>query len=422
MRLRLPLVVVVVAASCSSPSKPCLAGAQLACDCASGSRGIQVCNDDGSTLGPCVCSDEAAPSDLVYERDTGTFVVGVPMVPDAPSNAGGTITRYTVTPALPPGLGLNRATGVLSGTPLEVSSSTEYTVTGSNAAGSTQTVLHIAVTAPAPTALSYSMNPASYAPGLSIVDNVPSWAGGTPVQFSIAPTLPDGLTLSPDTGIISGVPTALTPAQRYVVTASNAGGSASATLDLEVRCPAVAPQDVHYVDGLKGADDTAHGGGPGVCALKTITYALTTATDQIEVEGATTGEAFSLQLTGRQKLGCHNTRLTGEVLLTGTANTLSGCTVDSLGEVRILSNGNHLIENGGLSGRLSNALTTTGPIALRGNLIEGFVMWWGDVTVSMTNNTFTPGGRVTCTSQGPNVRGSMNTGLQSCECVRCPFN
>ena len=51
--------------------------------------------------------------------------------------------------------------------------------------------------------------------------------------YSISPSLPAGLVLNSD-GSISGTPTVASPATNYVVTATNAGGSSSCTLTIEV--------------------------------------------------------------------------------------------------------------------------------------------------------------------------------------------
>ena len=57
--------------------------------------------------------------------------------PNAVQNGGGPITSYGVAPALPAGLTLNAATGVISGTPTVLAVASSYTITGTNAAGST---------------------------------------------------------------------------------------------------------------------------------------------------------------------------------------------------------------------------------------------------------------------------------------------
>jgi WD40 repeat protein len=57
---------------------------------------------------------------------------------------------------------------------------------------------------------------------------------GNPTSFSVAPALPAGLSLSTTDGVISGVPSALRTTANYVVTASNASGSTTATIALTV--------------------------------------------------------------------------------------------------------------------------------------------------------------------------------------------
>jgi DNA-binding beta-propeller fold protein YncE len=52
--------------------------------------------------------------------------------------------------------------------------------------------------------------------------------------YTVSPSLPTGLSLAPTTGVISGTPTTLTAAADYVVTAYNATGSASSTLNINV--------------------------------------------------------------------------------------------------------------------------------------------------------------------------------------------
>jgi hypothetical protein len=48
----------------------------------------------------------------------------------------GTITNYTISPALPSGLSINGTSGIISGTPNATSPQTTYVVTASNAGGS----------------------------------------------------------------------------------------------------------------------------------------------------------------------------------------------------------------------------------------------------------------------------------------------
>jgi uncharacterized protein (TIGR03118 family) len=68
----------------------------------------------------------------------------------------GTVTSYTVSPALPAGLALNGTTGVLSGTPTATAAQATYTVTASNAGGSTTFGIAFKVDPPIPSAYTMS--------------------------------------------------------------------------------------------------------------------------------------------------------------------------------------------------------------------------------------------------------------------------
>jgi 6-phosphogluconolactonase (cycloisomerase 2 family) len=87
-----------------------------------------------------------------------------------------------------------------------------------------------------PSQLSYALDPVSYTTCGAIAPNAPSWSGGTPTAFSVLPPLPQGLVLEPVTGVLSGTPTALTAGtQSYTISASNAFGTATTSLELGVQ-------------------------------------------------------------------------------------------------------------------------------------------------------------------------------------------
>ena len=182
-------------------------------------------------LGACGGGGDAmqAPYGLQYALRAGQ--VGSPYGP-YPPNVGGTVTGYSVSPALPAGLTLDPTSGVISGTPLAASSGT-YTVTASNAAGAATAALTLVIHGP-PTALTYT-SPVTATVGAALTPLVPMLSGDADT-FSIQPVLPDGLTLDPATGIVSGTPSRQRVAVTYTITAStitdpNAGG-ASTTADL----------------------------------------------------------------------------------------------------------------------------------------------------------------------------------------------
>ena len=86
----------------------------------------------------------------------------------------------------------------------------------------------------APTTLQYAIDPGLYRVGVAIAPNAPTWSGGTPSSFSIAPSLPTGLLLDAATGVLSGTPSAAATSQFYTVTAANGGGQTQTTLSLQV--------------------------------------------------------------------------------------------------------------------------------------------------------------------------------------------
>jgi hypothetical protein len=84
-----------------------------------------------------------APSALSYATPQ-TYSVGTAITALTPTVTG-TVTSYSVAPALPPGLALDATTGAISGTPTASTADAAYTVTATNAGGSTTFALHIAV-------------------------------------------------------------------------------------------------------------------------------------------------------------------------------------------------------------------------------------------------------------------------------------
>ena len=137
-----------------------------------------------------------------------------------------------------------------------VTSTASYTVTATNSGGSTTTSVSITVNDAAPMSLAYLSNPATYTQGTAIPNNTPTNSGGAVVSYSVLPALPAGLTLNPVTGVISGTPTAVTPASSYSVTATNTGGSTSTLLSITVVSPYTAwATPYNLVQDLNGDDD-----------------------------------------------------------------------------------------------------------------------------------------------------------------------
>jgi Putative Ig domain len=86
-----------------------------------------------------------APSDLHYPTPPA-FAINMAITPLTPTVVG-EVSSYSVNPALPEGLSLNTASGVIWGIPTSVAAKANYTVKAANAAGSTVAIVSITVTA-----------------------------------------------------------------------------------------------------------------------------------------------------------------------------------------------------------------------------------------------------------------------------------
>jgi len=172
------------------------------------------------------------------------YVVGAAIAPNDPTSTGGAVASYGVSPALPAGLSLSTTTGIISGTPSATAATTTYTVTATNSGGSTTTTLSITVNA----ALSYIPSTDVYTVSVAITPLSPSVNGATATGYSVNPGLPAGLDLNTSTGIISGTPTVPANTANYTVTATVAGGSGTAILNITVDDVAASSQAVPNMD------------------------------------------------------------------------------------------------------------------------------------------------------------------------------
>jgi len=90
---------------------------------------------------------EPAPRALTYPNLAEQYFVDAP-IDIKPETQGSTCRNFSVTPALPKGMSLNPATGELSGSPSEVTTSATYRITGKNKGGQAVCEFRLSVTKP----------------------------------------------------------------------------------------------------------------------------------------------------------------------------------------------------------------------------------------------------------------------------------
>ncbi len=184
--------------------------------------------------------NEALPAPVLANHPAQIYTVDTPITtPLRFTNTGGVgLTSCNSNPPLPTGLSVDPSTDAstceISGTPSADSNATTYTITATNSAGSGTATVNITINPKAPN-ISLSTTTITAVVGVDITDiTVSTNTGGVAVSYSISPTLNNGLSFSTTTGVISGMPNISASAAIWTVTATNAGGSGSATLSITV--------------------------------------------------------------------------------------------------------------------------------------------------------------------------------------------
>lgn len=191
-----------------------------------------VTTSSGTVYGPQqTFTTLAAPTNLNYANNAPEYCTGT-AVSNSASFSGAPATSFSISPALPSGLSFNTSNGTISGTPSGTSSQ-NYTVTVTNACGSTTKTISITVRQ-APSSLNYSSNTATYCTNVAISDNTATYSGSAATSFSISPALSAGLSLNTSNGTISGTPTAAKAATNYTITVNNQCGSTTEVVSITV--------------------------------------------------------------------------------------------------------------------------------------------------------------------------------------------
>jgi hypothetical protein len=227
-----------VPTSCAaSPTLP--TGLSLAADCtlsgtptvlsSSTSYTITGTNTGGSGSAAIVISVSSLPA-LTYSGSPFSFILGTSVGTITPSNSGAAVTSCSSSPILPSNLNLSNSC-VISGTPTTIASVANYTITATNASGSSNVNISIVVTGPP--VISYASSPFTLVKGTAMAPQTPLNSGSAATSCSSSPTLPAGLSLSASC-VLSGTPTAVTAAASYTITGTNAAGSGTASVSITV--------------------------------------------------------------------------------------------------------------------------------------------------------------------------------------------
>ena len=168
-------------------------------------------------------------------------------------------TDYDVQPTLPDGLGFDRTTRRIAGTPTTVTDVTTYTLIAHDAdadrsaADAGTLAFTVAVADDAPTFGAASVAAQHYTAGTAVAAwTLPAATGGDgPLRYGpgATPTLPRGLTYTAPSArnAHAGTPSAAKAAATYTLTASDADGAA-ATLDFTMAVAAAAAPTVSRID------------------------------------------------------------------------------------------------------------------------------------------------------------------------------
>jgi hypothetical protein len=233
---------------------------------------------------------------LSYAAATVTRTVGVVTSILAPANSGGVVTTYSFSGTLTPGLTLNTSTGIISGNPSQVGSST-IQLTGANSTGTSSAVtLTIVIQAVAanPPAISWPAGATgeytAYVGTAFTADTPANSNTADSAAFAIAPGLPAGLTINVTTGVVSGTASVTSSSVAYVVTATNGAGSSTISFILTVL-----PAQAGNAEGAGASTPTYNG--PEI-TLITPNVVNTAGGQLIRVEGRRLGTGNHVTLAG----------------------------------------------------------------------------------------------------------------------------
>jgi len=253
------------------------------------------------------------------------------------SGGVGSTTFAVTSGTLPAGLNLNTTNGVISGTPTSVGPNT-FTVTATDANGCAGSSSYtVTIECPA-----IAVGPVSLADGKVNVSylqtNTASGGAGTTTFAVTSGTLPAGLNLNTNSGVISGTPTNV-ETNTFTVTATDANGcTGSSSYTVTITCPAITVGPESLADGTVNDSylqtNTASGG------VGATTFAVTSGslpaglnlnTNSGVISGTPTSvETNTFTVTATDTNGCTGS-LSYTVTITSSTNRIGPVILSSAG-------------------------------------------------------------------------------------------
>ena len=171
------------------------------------------------------CGCSSAPANLSY-TDNGplTYCLNVVISPNSATTQASTPSSFTVSPSLPSGLQLNNVNGQITGTPTAMVSAADYTITASNACGSTMRLINISVLNIPSTPPTIS-GPSAPTINTSTNYSITAVSGATSYTW----TVPTGWVINSGQGTTTITVTAGTTSGNVTVTATNTCGTSAAS-------------------------------------------------------------------------------------------------------------------------------------------------------------------------------------------------
>ena len=301
---------------------------------------VSVTNGCSSTTTVLNIGVNGGLSGFAYATSTATYCSGSAITPNTASITGTGTVVYSVSPSLPTGLGLNTATGTISGTPTVATAAADYTVTAINGCNSTTAIVNITINTPL-SALNYTTTTVSYCTGAAITANNATITG-TGATYTVSPALPLGFSLNGSTGAITGTPTVATAAANYTVTASNGCSTAIKVLNITVTPSLGGPYTVGSGQNYATLTAAVAAYNAATCFSGNVVFNLMDTT-------YSTAETFPITITANANAGTKTL-----TIKPNTTATITGATTTSILK---LNGADYIIIDGSNAGSTDRSLT-----------------------------------------------------------------